>query len=479
MRRDATKSVSWSIVDKWGARGTTLVVLVVLGRLLSPEDFGLVALATTVLALATVFVDSGFGRALIQREVITDKHRDTAFWTSIAIGVVLATGIALAAEPLEYLFGTPGLAPVAACLGITLLINALSVTQASLLERDFKFKSLAVRRLTATTLGGTAAILAALAGAGVWSLVIQSIVSATAGAIALWAVSDWRPGFAISVQAFRDLWRVGFSIVGIELVGYLNSQADRLLIGIYLSTEALGYYYMAMNIIAILIELFSSVFSNVSLAAFSRLQGDPARLRTWFYKLTRVTATAAIPIFGLTAVLAPLALPVILGEQWEPAVPILQVLTLLGALNSILYFDRSVLIASGHAKSAFYLTLGQTIFGVVLVFAGVQWGVMGVATAVIARQYLYWPVRMLVLKRQIGLRVARYLGAWAVPFMVTAIGVGSAFTLSAFWPALVDLPWLKLGVDLVLVTAIVTGGTLLVSRSTVKDVLSILKNRAA
>jgi O-antigen/teichoic acid export membrane protein len=453
-------------------------VLVVLGRLLSPEDFGLVALATTVLALATVFVDSGFGRALIQRETITNKHRDTAFWTSIAIGVVLAAAIALAAGPIEELFGTPGLAPVAACLGITLMINALSVTQASLLEREFKFKSLAIRRLSATTIGGAAAIIAALSGLGVWSLVIQSVVSATAGAIALWAVSDWRPGVAVSVQAFRDLWRVGFSIVGIELVGYLNSQADRLLIGLYLSTEALGYYYMAMNIIAILIELFSSVFSNVSLAAFSRLQSDPSRLRTWFYKLTRVTATAAIPIFGLTAVLAPLAIPIVLGAQWTLAVPILQVLTLLGALNAILYFDRSVLIATGHARSAFYLTLGQTVFGVALVLIGVQWGVMGVAAAVVARQYLYWPVRMLLLKRQIGLKISRYLGAWAVPFFVTAVGVGAAFALNALWPALTELPWLKMAVDLVLVTAIVAGGTLLVSRSTVKDVLSVLKNRA-
>jgi O-antigen/teichoic acid export membrane protein len=168
----------------------------------------------------------------------------------------------------------------------------------------------------------------------------------------------------------------------------------------------------------------------------------------------------------------------VLGEQWALAVPILQVLTLLGALNAILYFDRSVLIATGHARSAFYLTLGQTVFGVALVLVGVQWGVMGVAAAVVARQYLYWPVRMLLLKRQIGLKVSRYLGAWAVPFCVTAVGVGAAFGLNALWPALTEFPWLKMAVDLVLVTAIVAGGTLLVSRSTVKDVLSVLKSRA-
>jgi O-antigen/teichoic acid export membrane protein len=478
LREDAARSVTWSIVEKWGARATTLVVLVVLGRLLSPADFGLVALATTVLALATVFVDSGFGRALIQRETITDEHRNTAFWTSIFIGAVLAGAIALGSGAIENLFRAPGLGAIAMWLGLTLLINSLAVTQASLMERSFRFKALALRRLTATLFGGIAAITAALSGMGVWSLVLQSVVSALVGAIALWAVTDWRPAFSFSRHAFRDLWRVGISIVGIELVGYLNSQADRIVIGLYLSVQALGYYYMAMSIIAILIELFSSVFSNVSLAAFSRLQGTPDRLRMWFYKLTRITASAAVPIFGLTAVLAPQMIPLVLGPQWSPAVPILQVLTLLGALNSILYFDRSVLIATGHALSGLYLTLGQAVFGVALVLIGVQWGILGITFAVVARQYLYWPVRMAVLKTHIGLHIPRYLAAWAVPFLVTLTAVGAALVIAVFLPPHDGSLWLTTALQLVVVAFILAVGAFTLARSTLREMIAFLKSRA-
>ncbi|TKJ96931.1 hypothetical protein PlfCFBP13513_16150 [Plantibacter flavus] len=423
----AARAAIWSIIDKWGARIITLVVLVVLGRLLGPEDFGLIALATTALALATVFMDSGFGRALIQRHSIDDSHRDTAFWTSVSLAVVLAALMILIAPSLEALFGSPGLAGVVAAMSVTLLINSLSVTQAALLERDFKFKGLATRRLTASVFGGAVAIGAAFAGFGVWSLVFQSITSALVGVITLWWVSDWRPGFRVSRRALADLWPIGSSIVGIELVGYLNAQADRVVIGLFLTTSDLGYYYFAMNIISIIVELFSSVISNVSLTTFSRLQKEPARLLSWFYKLTGLTAGVAIPIFGMTALLAPVGLPLVMGDQWTPSVPILQVLTLLGALNAVLYFDRSILIATNHARAGFYMTLGQTALGIIFVLGGVQWGLLGVTVAVVARQYVYWPVRLTILHRTIGLAVGTYLRRWVMPFSLTLLGAVLAF----------------------------------------------------
>lgn len=450
MGRTAAKSIGWSVVDKWGTRLTSLVVILFLGRILDAESFGIVAFATVYTALAAVFVDSGFGRSLVQKHVLTDVDKNTAFWITACLGTALAGITILIAPVISGLAGIPVLEPVLQALSLGLFLNGLSSTPAALLERDFQFKTLAMRRAVGTISGGTAAVICAMAGFGVWSLVIQTLVTATISTTVLWLTAGWRPRASFSVESFRGLRTVGLSVMGIELVAYFNSQADKMLIGAFMDAESLGYYYIALQITTVITSLFSSVFGNISLTTFSRVQKDENQLVYWFLRLTSISSFTAIPFFSLVCASAPTLVPFVLGPQWEGSVPIIQVLALLGVINAAIMFDRNLLIAAGHGRRAFRMTLGQAILGVALILPGLQFGVLGVAAAVVLRQYLFWPFRLWQVKRAVPLRLWPYFRGWLAPVAVGVFAfIGSRMAESVALDQWGDAPLVILSCQLV------------------------------
>ncbi|MCM6761082.1 lipopolysaccharide biosynthesis protein [Rathayibacter sp. ZW T2_19] len=417
-----SSSFLWSFVDKWVSRVFTLAVFVILGRVLAPSDFGAVALATAYVALVTIFVDAGFGNALIQKKDLSAADIGTAFTMSAGIGLVLG-GLSFAfADLVAVVFDAGQVSDVLRVLSLALFVQGLSSVPAALLERRMQFKALAIRRTTATLLSGLAAVIAALAGWGVWALVVQSLGFAVIGGVLVW-VSAWRHmSFRFSRRSLRDLTRTSFDVFGIQLVGYANSQGDRLVVGLFLGVEALGQYFFAMRIISLCVELFTAVFSNVGLSAFSKLQDDIPRLRELLNRLTGITSLATIPVFAVLGAFADQIVPFVFGEQWLAAVPVLQILVFLGAINALLVFDRPVLIAVGRSKTAFLLSLAQTAVGLGFVVLGAPWGVLGVAPAVVLRQYLFWPIRLYFVARAIQLRVLPYVRGWLVAMLALVLG---------------------------------------------------------
>ncbi|MFS0733986.1 lipopolysaccharide biosynthesis protein [Microbacterium sp. 1P10UB] len=478
-RRRAVSGAGWVAADKWSNRIMGLLVLVVLGRLLSPQDFGLVAVATAFMAFAAVFVEQGLGRSLVQKDDLSSIYPNTTLWASLATsGVVAAVIIALAPLIASVYGAGDELTPVIQWLAVGLVINALSSTPAALLEREFKFKSLAIRRFAGTMAGGVAAVVAALLGLGVWSLVIQSLTTGIVGLATLWTASTWRPEFEFSFSKLKELWGTGTSIIGMELIGLLNSQADRLLIGAFLGPTTLGYYFMAIRIVSIIVELFSSVFSGISLTTFSRLQNDRPRLLAWFYKLTSMSSTTAIPIFAVAGTTAPVVLPFVFGAQWAPSVILMQILCFLGALNAVAYFDRSVLIAVGKARAALLLTLGQAILGLVLVVIALPWGVVFVAIAVTLRQYAYWPMRLAILKRNVGVEPWRYFLQWLRPFGLSVLAVGLSLLMALYLPQLSqNAPIVFVAANVLIVAIIFLAGIWVLNRSFFSDLMKIVRRK--
>lgn len=421
--------MGWAIVEKWSTRLVSLIVLLVLGRLLEAQDFGLVALGTVFMTFMNIFVDQGFGRALVQRRDIAASHTSTAFWVSLVGSVVLAALLIVGAPFVAAALGEADLSPVIQVMSIGLVLYALSSIPQALLEREFGFRALARRRVVATAFGGIAAVLGALAGWGVWSLVLQVLITAAVGVVVLWRASPWRPRFMFSLNSARDLWPTGLSVIGIEFVGFLNSQSDKLIVGAVLDATALGYYFFAMRIISIMIELFSTVMSSISLTTFSRLQDDREELRTWLYRLSAVSCLIAIPAFACLATVAQEAVPLVFGPQWSESVLLVQILCVLGAVNAIAVFDRSALLAVGRNRLAFSLTFGQALVGIGFVVAALPAGVTGVAVAVAARQILWWPVRLVALKHALGVSPMRYLSIWMRPALVSTAAAAVAYVL--------------------------------------------------
>jgi O-antigen/teichoic acid export membrane protein/phenylacetate-coenzyme A ligase PaaK-like adenylate-forming protein len=426
LREDATRGLSWSGVERWGNELLGLAVFVVLSRQLGPEAFGLVALATVVIDFGQRFVDQGFAPAVVQRGELGREHLDTAFWTGIVTGAVLTALCAGLADPIARGLGEPELAPVLRWLSLGFLIRGLSSTQQALLIRSLRFKQLAMRTLVAELCAGVVAISLALTGHGVWSLVGQSLASGAFGVVTLWSVSGWRPGFAFCWSHFRELSLFGASIVGFKLVSLLSQRIDALLIGSFLGASALGYYAVACKILNSISKALTGVIDSVAFPIFSRLQGEPQRMRRAFYEATQVTSLVTLPTFLGLAAIGPDVIPFVFGEQWGASVPVMQVFACVAVLESLTGFNGSVLKAVGKPSWRLGLAALEAAITSLAMLLVVRQGITAVALASGAVSVALYPVAFSAVRRSIGVEARRYAAQFAGPLFAALLCAGAA-----------------------------------------------------
>lgn len=401
-------SVGWVILERWGSRLLQLLVMAVLTRLVAPSDFGVIALATSVVAVLQVLVDAGFPKALIQAKTLAVRDAPTAFWTSLLLACGLYVALFFSAPVLASWLGHEELTPVLRVLGAALPISALSQTPAALLERDFGFKVLSIRQVIAAIAGAVFSLPVAIFGGGVWALVVQSLATAAVACITLWAATDWRPRFVYSFESLHKISPLGLSIMGTELLDSVQSNVDKIVIGFFFDPTTLGYYYIAQRLGMILSDLVTTVIARMSLTTLSRVQDDLPRFNRIFRQMTFLAGAVAMPIFGFVAAYAHQVVPFAFGDGWEPAIPILWGLSAGWGLSAVMYFDRAALLARGRAKAAFWVSALQNAVGIVLLFALLPLGIAGVVISRWARVFV-WPIRLWVLKRAIALELGRYL----------------------------------------------------------------------
>jgi len=401
LRTRAAKGVFWTATGAWGRQLALFVVITIQTRLLDPTDFGLVAFAAVFVGFTHVIADEGLADALVQRKELERAHLDATFWTTFAFAVVLTVILAALAVPIAALLGDEELAPVLVVLSLSIPIASTSLVQRAILTRELKFRSLALRSLLGITVGGICGVIAAFAGLGVWSLVIQNLVGVTAGTLVLWRVTDFRPRLTFSYSHCRELLGFGSSVVGFRLLIYFTRWADDLLIGAFLGPAALGFYTVGSRMLRMLIQVTSSLIDRVSFPLYSRLQDQPARLKAAFYKSTAFASLIAFPVFLATAVLAPEVVDLFFGPKWADSIPIMQILAFFGLIQVLTYLNGTTIKALGK-PSWLVVIVGITAglkVGAFLV--AVQYGLIAVAVAatfvgwVVAPLY-YWGVKRLV-----------------------------------------------------------------------------------
>jgi PST family polysaccharide transporter len=427
LRKQAARGVTWSLIERWGAEVLSIGVFMVLSRQLSPQAFGLVALATVVIDFARRFVDQGFAEAVVQRGEVERSHLDTAFWTGLVTGGVMAGGLALLAEPIAAAFGESELAPVLRWLSLAFVVRGLSSTQQAILVRSLRFKQLAARTLVAELGAGIVAITLALNGWGVWSLVAQQLTAGILGVITLWAVAKWRPGLDFRWAHFRELSLFGVSIVGFKLMNVLSQRVDALLIGSFLGTVALGYYSVATRIFHAITKVLGGVLAAVAFPVFSRLQDDRERMQRAYYEATQLTALIALPAFFGLAAIAPDAIPWAFGAQWAPSVPVMQVLAGVGVLQSLTRVNGSLIKAAGKPSWRLWVAMLQTAVTSLVILAVVDGGITQVAFAMLTAGLAIYPIAIAVVRRLIGIRIGRYLAQFAGPFFAAVLCAAAAF----------------------------------------------------
>lgn len=439
LRREAARGVFWTAAGNWGYQLATLVVFSILANLLTPEAFGLVALASVFVAAMKLVEEQGMADALVQRDNLEPEHLDTAFWISVGLSVALAAILTVGSSLLASLVNEPNVAPILAWLSVSLVLSGLSSVQRAILTRELRFASLTLRTLSSVIVGGVVGVAAAYAGFGVWALVGQLITFELVGVIALWTASDWRPSFRFSRSHFRELFTFGSSVLGFKLLRFADRRVDNLMVGSLIGATALGFYVVAYRLLNLIINITTSVIGSVAFPVFSRIQGELEQVRKAYYKSVRQISVVSFPAFVGIMVVAPEVTRLVFGGQWDESVPVMQVLALAGLAQSVLFVNGVVLKSLGRPGWRLAI-MAVSVALVVAAFAvAVQWGIVAVAWALVGVTYAMAPVWLWATNRLVGLSFRRYLSQTGPPLVASLMMAALVLALELMvrdWPLL-------------------------------------------
>lgn len=368
MRAKAVRAIYWSIADTLVRQGTLLLFTIVLARLLTPAEFGLVAMLSVFVGIASILVEGGLGAALVQSGNPSQTDKSTLFWAQVALGAVLGGGLALCGPVIATLLQQPSLAPMCIAFGINILISAPASIQTNLAIREMAFAAPVTIGLVAQIVAGVAAVVAALNGAGPWAIILQGMVSSAIYTGCLWFVLPWRPSFSFSVASLRRYSSFGVFTVLTGMFGELENRIGSLLIGRFMGAAETGQYQRAVGLQVLLSRLLSGIVTRVAFPAFSAIQADKPRLLNAVREASFINMALTAPaMWGIALLSEPLTL-LIFGPAWASSAPVLTAACFAGGFYSIYAVGSKTLRAIGHARLAFVHQLVRAI-GVFLVCA--------------------------------------------------------------------------------------------------------------
>ena len=445
----AIRGVFWSGIERLGPQAVQLVVSIVLARLLLPEQFGLIGMLTIFLALGAVFLNSGFGSALIQKQDATEVHYNSVFYTNILLSVVAAGILCLAAPLIAQFFQQPLLTPLTRVLSLNLVLSAFGLIQVFLMTKRLDFKTQTKATLIASLASGAVGITMAVLDFGVWSLVAQSVSLTLFNTLLLWAFNTWRPQKVFRLAALRELFGFGSRLLASGLLDTVFSNIYNVVIGKLFSPADLGYYTRAYTLQQLPSQTLGGVVGRVTFPLFSEIQDDAARLKNGFRKALRALALVNFPLMiGLLICARPLVLT-LLTEKWAPAIPYLQLLCIVGLLYPLHLINLNVLLAMGRSDLFFRLEVIKKVLVVIVLAVTWRWGIL----AIIAGQIVLSMVAYYLNSYYNGRILGYGLGA-QVRDLLAYLGAAGAMGAGAF--ALTWLPVAQPGV--LLLMQVLVGG---------------------
>lgn len=411
LRGLVARGLGWKVATQVIGIGTRSLVTLVLARLLLPAEFGLAALALSLAALVYVIADLSLAATLVQRATITEKDCSTVFWSSSAIGLLLfGLGVGLS-WPIAAVFGEPDVQPLLAALSVSFLFTAMSTTHMALLTRRMIFRSTELIQIVGLLAGAAAGLTVAFADGGAWAIIIQRIAASLVVLVLLVFFVRWRPRLIFSMDSLKDLTGFSLNLLGHNFLGALKSNADNLLIGRFLGPSALGIYAISYSIVLYPSSRLANPLRQVLFPAFSRMQDDlPGLARAWL-RASRLVASVAAPVLLALVVVAGDFVPVVLGDNWRDAVPVLQVLAWVGFLISFQAMFQAVLMARDRTGTLFRFSIAYTGLSIAAFAVGLYWGVVGVAVAYCAAMTVLTPIYAYLAANTVGVSLLDYFRA--------------------------------------------------------------------
>lgn len=415
-----------------------LASVVVLARLLSPRDYGLMAVGLVVVGIGEVVRDLGLSTAAIRAPELTTRQRDGLFWFNAAAGLALAALLAGGADVVASVFSQDALVPVTQALALTFVLNGLAAQYRAGLTRDLRFGAVAGADLLAQFAALVVAVTTALAGAGYWALVAQQLTVGTVSLVAVVAMARWLPGRPRRGAGLRPFLRFGGGLTGTHIVYYVGNNLDTMALGLWAGPAALGIYSRGFQLLMTPLNQLRTPATTVAVPVLSRLQADSDRFGAY---LRRSQLALGIPIVTGLALAAGSAGPLVhllLGERWDGVTPVLALLAVAGSAQTLSFVGFWVYLSRGLSDALLRYTVVTLVLKAAGIGVGAWFGVVGVAAGYAAAALLEWPLSLWWLSRITDIPVrALVLGALRISGCATVAGTVCFLVTGAAagWPS--------------------------------------------
>lgn len=404
--RKAGRGIVWNFLAYGLGKVVVLLTTSILARLLTKDDFGLVAVAVIAINYLSVVKDLGLGVALIQRREDVDDAANTVFTINLILGIALSVIVIPIAPFVADYFKDPMVTPVLRWLGVSFVINALGAVHIIWLMRDLDYRRKFIPDMGNTLVKGAASIGLALAGFGVWSLVFGQILGSLASVILVWVVLPWRPRLALSRKIAAALMKFGASVIGGDILGVFIDNIDYIVVGRLFGLQQLSIYTLAYRLPEMLLIGNLWVMGSVTFPTFSSIQDKPDVMRRGLLASVRLIQMIAVPIsLGLFLAADPIV-RVVFGEQWLDAIPILRVLAIYAWVYSIGYHVGDIYKAIGRPDILLRLTVLTLIIIVPAILLGSRFGMIGIAWGHLIAVLIRRIVSLIVATRFVDVSIA-------------------------------------------------------------------------
>ncbi len=417
----------WSTIDRFGNMAIQFVVNMVLANLILPADFGYIGVLAIFMAVSQSLIDGGFATALIQKKSPTQTDYSTIFFWNIGLSVILYIVLFSAAPLISGFFRLPILTDVLRTFGLMLIFSALSQTHAVRLRKEMAFRTIAVVNLLSYSIAGTAAIILAMYGFGVWALVAMQLTNSGVAFILYACATRWRPSLTFSGESFKTMFNFGGYLLAASLLQEICKNIPGIIIGRRFSPAQMGYYSQAnkldqINSYAIPQALVQAIFPY-----YSQIQDDKSRLADTLLRCIRVIAFCIFPVLGLLIVVAPDLITFLWGDKWQPAVPYFRILCCGGIFTCLQNINFYAVAARGQSKVLFKWSFYKWGMLAALLLSGMFLGMNGIMWAFVISNANIYIVNALLAQRHTGLRFTRQIRGWMPTALAASVALGTAF----------------------------------------------------
>lgn len=388
LRQKVFIGVLWSSLSQFSVMGMEFIFGLILARLLTPAEFGLIGMITIFILIAQIFINSGFKQALVRKTECTDEDYSTVFVFNLVVGVLFFLIIYFIAPLVSMFYEKPVLTSLLRVLSLSLIISSFTIIQRATLVRRLDFKLQARIGITATVVSGVLAIACAYLGMGVWSLVVKTLSRELIYSILIWTWNAWKPSLGFVKSSFDELFGFGSKLLVSGIVGSIFNNINYVIIGKYFSADILGYYTRAEMFKKLPSQNISSIVTSVVFPALAKVQDDPIKLKYGFKKVLTTTAMVVFVLMaGMIAVAEPMIISLI-GEIWRPSIYMLQVLCVAGMLLPISSININMLNVVGRSDIYMKLLFITQFLTIPAAIIGVYYGMEALIYAVVVNSFI-------------------------------------------------------------------------------------------